>query len=56
MLIYQYNANILALFCERVEGLFNGRLFGLGIAHEEVLLGVRGIGDMAHAGEEEAGD
>lgn len=56
MLIDQDDTNVLALLCEAVECLLDLRFFRLSVAHEEVLLRVRRIGDVADAGEEEACD
>lgn len=46
MLIDQQDSNVLALGGETVEGGFNVLVLGFGVDNEEVLLGVRGLGDV----------
>jgi hypothetical protein len=56
MLVDQDDGNILALFRKPVERLFHLWSFRLRIADQEVLLGIRGIGDMTDASKEETCD
>ncbi len=56
MLVDQDNADIFALFCKSVECLLNLRLLRLPITHEEVLLGIGGLGDVSNAGEKQTCD
>lgn len=46
MLVDQQNANVLPLRREALEGRLDGRVVGLGVDDQEVLLGVRGRGDV----------
>lgn len=46
MLIDEHNSNILPLTRERIECALDRRSFGPGVDNEEVLLGVRGVGDV----------
>ena len=49
MLIYQNDSDVLALFREAIERLFDLRLFCFPIANQEVLLRVGRLGDMSNA-------
>lgn len=46
MLVDEYNGNILPLLCEAVKRALNGRVVRLAVYDEEVLLRVRGRGDV----------
>ena len=50
MLVYQYNSNILAVFCEAVECSFDGCVLGLVVDNEEVLFGISACRDMLYDG------
>ena len=46
MLIYQQNSNILSVACISVECLLYRRYLRLRVDHQEILLGIRWLGDM----------
>ena len=46
MLVDQDDGNVFALGGEVVERLLNSRVLGLVIDHQEILLGIRRLGDM----------
>lgn len=46
MLVDQDDGNVFALGGEVVERLLNSRVLGLIIDHQEILLGIRRLGDM----------
>lgn len=54
MLIDENNANVLALFCESVEGRLNEGSFRLGIDDQEVLLCIGRVCNMTDTGEKKA--
>lgn len=46
MLVYQYNSDVLAVFCESVECGFDGCILGLVVDNEEVLFGIGASRDV----------
>ena len=46
MLIYQYNSDILTVFCESVECGLDGCVLGLVVDNEEVLFGIGASRDV----------
>lgn len=48
MLVDEHYSNVFSLLRESVEGLVDGRLLGLRIDNEKVLLGIRRIRHMSN--------
>lgn len=46
MLVYEEDCNIFPVMSKSIECLLDGRIFGLGVYHKEILLGIWRLRDM----------